>query len=139
MRYQLTDVETVHTEGSWLFTVKDGADQQEVILVPCEREGEPSVRAWVNRCTHENQRLHREDVGVVNRDGSIVCPKHGSAFDSCSGDCDNGPAAETTLLTVDIAVENGAVYLTDDAVRFSHEGPAESDDDLPGSSSHLRF
>ncbi len=138
MKYRLTAVETVQEEGSWLFTVKDGTDQQEVVLVPCNK-GEPPVRAWVNRCTHENQRLHREDVGVVNRDGTIVCPKHGSAFDSCSGGCDNGPAAETTLLSVEIAVEDGTVYLTDDEVRFLHEGPAESDDDLPGSSSHLRF
>ena len=140
MRYRLTDVETVIEEGSWLFTVTDGSgEQQEVMLVPCK--GEPPVEAWINRCTHENQRLYRENVGAVIRDGGIVCPKHGSVFDACSGDCENGPAAETTLLSVDISVESGQVYLTDDDARYLREGPADDDDDddMPGSTSHLQF
>jgi len=140
MKYRLTSVETVREEGSWLFTVKDGTDEQEVILVPCTDGEKPPVRAWFNRCTHEATRLHRQGVEVVMRDGDIICPKHGSAFDSCSGGCDNGPAAETTLWNVEITVENGDVYLTDDDFRFSHEGATESDDDeLPGSTSHLQF
>ena len=138
MRYRLTDVETVRAEGSWLFTVRRGEETREVVLVPCEN-GQP-VEAWVNRCTHEDQRLHREDVGAVIRDGGIVCPKHGSVFDACSGGCDNGPAAETTLLPVDITVDDGQVYLTDDDARFLHEGGTDDDDDgMPGSTSHLRF
>lgn len=138
MRYRLTDVETVESEGSWLFTVRaDSGEEREVLLVACEED----IEAWVNRCTHENQRLHREGVGAVIRDGGIVCPKHGSVFDACSGGCDNGPAADTTLMAVDIAVENGQVYLTDDDVRFLHQGGTadDNDDDLPDSTSHLRF
>jgi nitrite reductase/ring-hydroxylating ferredoxin subunit len=140
MRYRLTSVETVHEQGSWLFTVKGSqGDEQEVVLVPCE-DG-PPVEAWVNRCTHEDQRLYREEIGAVIRDGGIVCPKHGSVFDACSGGCDNGPAADTTLFSVEIAVENDQVYLTDDDVRFLRQGPAEDDDDDdgPSSTSHLRF
>jgi nitrite reductase/ring-hydroxylating ferredoxin subunit len=139
MRYRLTSVETVHEEGSWLFTVKNSrGEQQEVVLVPCE-DG-PPVEAWVNRCTHEDQRLYREDVGAVVRDGGIVCPKHGSVFDACSGGCDNGPAADTTLFAVEITVENGQVYLTDGDARFLRQGPADDDDDDgPSSTSHLRF
>ena len=136
MRYRLTDVETVRSAGSWLFTVRADGEDREVLLVPCEGG---AVEAWVNRCTHEDQRLHREGVGAVLRDGDIVCPKHGSVFDACSGGCDNGPAADTTLLPVDIAVESGQVYLTDDDARFLHEGPADDDDDVPDSTSHLRF
>jgi nitrite reductase/ring-hydroxylating ferredoxin subunit len=138
MRYRLTDVETVQSEGSWLFTVRTDGDDREVMLVPCEDEG---VEAWVNRCTHEDQRLYREDIGAVRRDGGIVCPKHGSVFDACSGGCENGPAAETTLFSVDIAVENGQVYLTDDDARYLHEGGTDDDDDddMPDSTSHLRF
>ena len=137
MRYRLTDVETVQSEGSWLFTVRADGGDREVVLVPCEG----GVEAWVNRCTHENQRLHREEIGAVIRDGGIVCPKHGSVFDACSGGCDNGPAAETTLMAVNIAVENGQVYLTDDDARYLHEGRVDDDDDddLPDSTSHLRF
>jgi nitrite reductase/ring-hydroxylating ferredoxin subunit len=138
MRYRLTDVETVQSEGSWLFTVKTERGEQEVMLLPCEEGG---VEAWVNRCTHQDQRLHREEVGAVMRDGGIVCPKHGSVFDACSGDCGNGPAADTTLLSVDITVENGQVYLTDDDARFLHDGGTDDDDDddMPSSTSHLQF
>jgi nitrite reductase/ring-hydroxylating ferredoxin subunit len=136
MRYRLTDLETVREEGSWLFTVKSSVeDEQEVFLLPCE----DGVEAWVNRCTHEDQRLYREEVGAVTRDGAVVCPKHGSAFDACEGDCENGPAAGSTLPGVEVTVENGQVYLTDDDVRYLHDGPAEDDDDddMPSSSSHL--
>jgi len=128
-RYRLTDVEAVHEEGSWLFTARNGrGEDTEVVLVPCESGSRP-VEAWVNNCTHERQRLHREGVGVVTRDGGIVCPKHGSVFDACSGYCDSGEAAETTLLSVDVAVENGQVYLTDDDVTYLRPGSAGDDDD----------
>ena len=139
MRYRLTDVETVTEAGSWLFTVQSGGEEQEVLLVPCD--GNRAVQAWVNRCTHEDQKLYREGVGAVIREGGVVCPKHGSVFDSCSGECGNGPADGTTLLSVDIEIENGQVYLADDDARFLRHGPAEDDDDddIPGSTSHLRF
>jgi len=138
MRYRLTDLETVREEGAWLFTVTSSiADEQEVLLLPCG----DGVEAWVNRCTHEQQRLYREDVGAVTRDGAVVCPKHGSAFDTCEGDCENGPAAGSTLSGVEVTVESGQVYLTDDEVRYLHDGPAEDDDDdeMPSSSSHLQL
>ena len=135
-RTELTSVGTVREEGSWLFTALDAFDSpEEVLLVPCE-EGTP-VRAWVNRCTHESQRLDR-GMGAVIREGGIVCPKHGSMFDTCSGYCDNGEAAETTLPDVDVTVENGTVYLTDDHYTFEHPGPVE-DDDGPSSTSHIGF
>ncbi len=140
-RHRLTSIEAVEEDGGWLFTVRDEDDRnQEVVLVPCQ-EGETRVSAWVNSCTHEDQALHREDIGVVMRDGGIVCPKHGSVFDACSGDCANGPAAETTLPDVDIAVEDGHVYLTDENVDFLWAGgdTDEDDDDSPSSTSHLRF
>jgi nitrite reductase/ring-hydroxylating ferredoxin subunit len=142
-RYRLTSVETVREEGSWLFTVRDDlGESTEVFLVPCEDETvDRPVNAWVNNCTHEAQRLHREGIGAVVRDGGIVCPKHGSVFDACSGYCDNGDAANTTLLSVDITVENGQVYLTDDDVDFLWQGPADDDDDddMPDSTSHIQL
>ncbi|WP_049924438.1 Rieske (2Fe-2S) protein [Halopiger djelfimassiliensis] len=141
-RYRLTSVETVRDEGSWLFTVRDerGSDE-EVVLVPCVDPDQPAVEAWVNRCTHEAQRLHRDGIGAVIRDGGIVCPKHGSIFDTCSGYCDNGEAAETTLVSVDVTVDDGQVYLTDDEVDFLYEGGIDDDDDDdgPSSTSHLRL
>ncbi|NEU56884.1 Rieske 2Fe-2S domain-containing protein [Halorussus sp. MSC15.2] len=165
-RTRLTTVETVCDQRSWLFTVRDQYDEpDEVVLVPCEDgrtdadETTPSVEAWVNRCTHEAQRLDR-GFGAAMRDGQIICPKHGSMFDTCSGYCDNGEAADTTLVSVEVAVEDGAVYLTDDDYDFSHEGAIEdgderggedgdgssdtddddgSGDDMPSSTSHIGF
>ncbi|WP_225741355.1 Rieske (2Fe-2S) protein [Halorussus halophilus] len=158
-RTHLTTAEEVEEEGSWLFTIRDEYDElDEVLLVPCDGNGEESegddgggsegdkeaVQAWMNRCTHEFQRLDR-GFGAAMRDGQIICPKHGSMFDSCSGHCDNGDAAGTTLPSVDVVVELGNVYLVDDDVEFSHEGSIEDgedgedddDDDMPSSTSHL--
>jgi nitrite reductase/ring-hydroxylating ferredoxin subunit len=141
-RYRLTSVDTVREEGSWVFTVRDehGTDE-EVFLVPCEADDGDAVEAWVNRCTHEAQRLYREDVGAIVRNGDIVCPKHGSLFDTCSGYCDNGDAADTTLVDVEVDVADGQVYLTDDGVSFLYEGTKhdDGDDDAPSSTSHLQF
>lgn len=141
-RYRLTSVETVREEGSWVFTVRDehGTDE-EVFLVPCEDDEKPSVEAWVNRCTHEAQRLYREGIGAIVRNGDVVCPKHGSMFDSCSGYCDNGDAADTTLVSVEIGVEDGQVYLTDEDVNYLYDGTKQSDDEdeEPSSTSHLQL
>ena len=147
-RTRLTTVETVREKRSWLFTVRDQyGEADEVLLVPCEDEAKPAVEAWVNRCTHEAQRLDR-GFGAAMRDGQIICPKHGSMFDSCSGYCDNGEAADTTLVPVKVAVEAGDVYLTDGSYTFAHEGGIEDgdggdeddeDDDMPGSTSHIGF
>lgn len=141
-RTELTTVETVHDEGSWLFTATDAnGNDEEVILVPCT----DGVEAWVNRCTHEAQRLDR-GFGAAIRDGQVICPKHGSMFDACSGYCDNGEAADTTLVPVDVAVEDGTVHLVDRAYTFSHAGGLDAGDggdadgdEGPRSTSHIGF
>jgi len=132
--HQLATVDSVHEAGSYLFTaVGPHGDQREVVLVPCE----DGVSAWVNRCTHEAQRFDTGD-GAPMRDGEIICPRHGSLFDACEGDCDNGDAAGTTLPAVDIATRHGTVFLTDDDFEFSHEGGID-DGDGPSSTSHLQL
>ncbi|WP_436926516.1 Rieske (2Fe-2S) protein [Halosimplex amylolyticum] len=145
---RLTAVETVHEEGSFLFTASNSFDmEEEIIVVPCEDEvaadggaaaDEGGVAAWLNRCTHEAQRFDT-GRGVPMRDGEIICPKHGSMFDACSGDCDNGEAAGTTLPDVDVAVEDGDVYLVDGDYTFEHEGKIDDGDDGPSSTSHVGF
>ncbi len=135
MPTRLTSVDTVHDEGSWLFTATDGSEQTEVTVLPCE----DGVTAWVNRCTHEAQRLDRGgDIGAIIRDGGVVCPKHGSVFDACEGGCANGPADGSTLWSVEISVNRGDIFLTDDDYEFVREGGID-DDDGPSSSSHLQF
>lgn len=149
-RTHLTTVDEVQEQGSWLFTIRDKHDElDEVLLLPCDEEDDESdcekseIQAWVNRCSHEAQRLDR-GFGAAMRDGQVVCPKHGSMFDTCSGHCDNGEAAGTTLVSVDVVVELGNVYLVEADVEFSHEGSIEDgkdedddDDDMPSSTSHL--
>ena len=147
---ELTTVETVHEEGSWLFTVRNQyGEREEGILVPCDGSVEQhstssrsaaddGVAAWINRCTHEAQRFDT-GRGVAMRDGQLICPRHGSMFDACSGDCDNGDAAGTTLPSVDITVSgDGTVYLTDDELTFVHQGGVDEDDG-PDSTSHISF
>lgn len=134
MPTRLTTVDAVEADPPYLCTVTDSyGEQEEIIVVPCEG----GVEAWVNRCTHEAQRLER-GYGASLRDGEIVCPKHGSLFDACEGDCENGPAAGTSLVDVAVAVNRGDVFLTDDDYTFDHEGGID-DDDGPDSTSHLRL
>jgi nitrite reductase/ring-hydroxylating ferredoxin subunit len=118
-RTRLTTVESVPENGSWLFTVRESdGDRQEVILVrACD-----GVEAWKNFCQHETDQRLDLGSGAAVRDEDVVCPKHGSVFDGCSGYCDNGPAAGSTLASVDVDVDDGAVYLTDDDATFAHEG-----------------
>ncbi|RKD98007.1 Rieske (2Fe-2S) protein [Halopiger aswanensis] len=137
---QLTTVETVHEEGSWLFTVRDQyGELEEALLVPCEA----GVEGWINRCTHEAQRFDT-GRGAPIRNGQLICPRHGSMFDTCSGYCDNGEAADTTLPTVEITVrDDGRVILTDDELSFVGEGGIDENeddgDDGPASTSHIGF
>jgi nitrite reductase/ring-hydroxylating ferredoxin subunit len=136
MPTRVTSLDEVESDPPYLFTVADqrgDEEEEEVILIPCE----DGVEAWVNSCTHEAQRLERGH-GASLRDGEIVCPKHGSLFDACAGDCENGPAAGTTLVDVGVTVNRGDVFLVDDGYEFRHEGPIDDDGD-PASSSHLRL
>jgi nitrite reductase/ring-hydroxylating ferredoxin subunit len=154
-RTRLTTVDSVPENGSYLFTVRErDGRREEVILVRCDAadasdagavddtDGDQPVEAWRNFCQHEtDQRLDR-GFGAAVRDGEVVCPKHGSMFDTCTGYCDNGKAADSYLSGVDVAVEDGVVYLTDDTVDFRHDGGIEDDgdgDDGPSSTSHLTF
>ncbi|WP_266079680.1 Rieske (2Fe-2S) protein [Haladaptatus caseinilyticus] len=137
---RLTTVDELPENGSFLFTIRErDGSEVEVILV----NGGDCISAWRNFCQHEtDQRLDR-GFGAVMRDGEIVCPKHGSMFDACSGHCDNGKAKGSTLLSVDVTVEDDDIYLTDRTCDFLHEGGIEDEDDdddgMPSSSSHLTF
>ena len=167
-RTRLVTVDEVPENGSVLFTVRErDGTEEEVVLVRCsdsdsesksdsgsksksdsgsKSKSEPSpendgpITAWRNFCQHEtDQRLDR-GFGAAVRAGEIVCPKHGSMFDTCTGYCDNGKAADSYLSEVDVSVEGGVVYLTDPAVEFVHDGGIDDEDDGgPSSTSHLTF
>lgn len=139
-RTRLAAVDDVPEDGSVLVTVRErDGTEEEVILVRCPDGEDDAVTAWRNFCQHEtDQRLDR-GFGAAVRDGEVVCPKHGSMFDTCTGYCDNGKAAESYLSAVDVAVDDGDVYLTDPAVEFAHDGGIDDGDDGPSSTSHLSF
>jgi nitrite reductase/ring-hydroxylating ferredoxin subunit len=140
VKTRLTSVENVPKTGSWLFTVRQHGTEEEYILVRCDDDQSP-VQAFRNVCTHEPERLDRGvGNGAAIRDGEILCPRHGSSFDTCSGYCDNGDARETTLPSIGIEVDGEEIYLVDDSATFRHQGPKEDDDDeMPSSTSHLGF
>lgn len=134
---RLTAVADVPENSSHLFTVREADGSEEEVILVRLADG---VAAWKNFCQHEtDQRLDR-GFGAAMRDGEIICPRHGSMFDGCTGYCDNGEAAGSTLVAVDVTVEDGVVYLTDGECEYLHEGGIEDDDDdMPSSSSHLTF
>lgn len=132
----LTPVDDVPENGSYRFTVEEAdGGLEEVILVRLD----DGVSAWKNFCQHETDQRLDTGRGAAMRDGQIVCPKHGSMFDAESGYCDNGKAAGSTLVEVDVSVRHGQVYLTDDDLEFRHEGGIDDDDGMPDSTSHLGF
>lgn len=133
---RVASVEEVPENGSYLFTVEEPSGREEEVILVALADG---IAAWKNFCMHEpDQRLDRGlGNGVAMRDDQIICPKHGSMFDTCTGECENGEAAGTTLVGVDVVVEDGVAYLADEDYEFRHEGGL--DDGAPGSSSHLSF
>jgi len=64
------------------------------------------LRAVSNRCPHANGSLAD---GVV-RDGSVICPSHGSRFDLATGQPLEGPAARP-VRTYSVRREQGGVLL----------------------------
>ena len=56
-------------------------------------------------------------------------------FDACSGDCDNGEAAGTSLPSVEITVTDDSAFLTDDDYQYLRDGGI--DDGEPCSTSHI--
>jgi nitrite reductase/ring-hydroxylating ferredoxin subunit len=158
----VVDVEAVPEVGTYLFTVTERSGrEEEVILVRvgddatggdagADADGDGGeggseadrdrVVAWKNFCMHEpDQRLDRGvGRGAATRDGEIVCPRHGSTFDAATGYCDDGEAAGQSLVGVDVAVRDGTVYLTDEALAYEHAGGVDGDDG-PSSTSHISF
>lgn len=131
----LTAVEEIPDDSTVLFTVQDeDGSTQEVFLATTD----DGVVAWKNFCQHETDQRLDVGEGAAIREDSVICPKHGSAFDLESGNCDNGPARGGSLAAVDVTVRHGQVYLTDDDLEFLHDGRID-DDESPDSSSHLRF
>lgn len=127
---RIVAVEEVPAEGTLLFTVRDGFDTEEAILTGLS---DGSVHAFRNYCTHWTDVRLDKGSGAMVRNGEIVCQKHGATFAQGSGYCDFGPCEGSTLETVEVAVVDDAVYLTDERYEFEALGPSGEHDRSSGS------
>ncbi len=118
-------LEEVPPDGSLLFTVRDGFDREEAILVRLGDEPDADdIAAWRNYCQHWTDVRLDKGSGVTLREGDIVCGKHGASFRPDDGYCTFGPCEGAYLDEIEIAVENGAVYLVDERYEFDGLGPS---------------
>ncbi len=123
------DPDTVDDGEGDVGTGDDGNPEAEAILIRLS----DGVAAFRNYCQHwTDVRLDR-DEGAFVRNGEIFCQKHGATFEADSGYCNFGPCEGSTLEAVDVAVDDGEVYLTDDAYEFLRLGPAEREEGSGGS------
>lgn len=105
-------------DSTFLFTIRNGFDEEEAVLVTQDDD----VLAWKNYCQHWTDVRLDKGNGATMRDGELVCGKHGALFEADSGVCSYGPCEDAVLDSVDVAVEDGAVYLTDPDYEFVQQG-----------------
>ena len=126
---RITAVEEIPEDSSFLFTVRDGFDLEEAILVQLA----DGVVAFENYCPHWRDVRLDKGSGATMRGNELVCEKHGATFERDSGACTFGPCEGAVLETVDVEVEDGDVYLTDDRYAFENQGPSGEHDLSSGS------
>ncbi|WP_436903154.1 Rieske (2Fe-2S) protein [Halovenus halobia] len=117
---RIAPVEDVPADSSLLFTVRDGFDKEEAILLRLA----DGVIALQNYCPHWTDVRLDSGSGATVRDEELVCTKHGATFETTTGDCTHGPCEGATIDEVDITVEDGVVYLTDERYEFENLGPS---------------
>ncbi len=122
---RIAAVEEIPEDSSLLFTVRDGFDTEEVILLQLA----DGVVAFRNYCPHWTDVRLDSGSGATLRDGELVCEKHGATFEQSTGKCTYGPCEGATMEAVEIAVRDGEVFLTDEAFEFDSLGP-DGDRDL---------
>ena len=121
----IVDVEELPEDSTFLFTVREGFDEKEALLVRLDGD----VAAWRNYCPHWTDVRLDTGSGAEFRGGDVVCTRHGATFESDSGACTYGPCEGAYLEEVDVTVRDGGVYFTDDDYEFEGVGP-KSDRDL---------
>ncbi|MFC6732010.1 MULTISPECIES: Rieske 2Fe-2S domain-containing protein [unclassified Haladaptatus] len=117
---RIASLDEIPTDSTLLFTVREGFDKVEVICI----ELADGVAAWRNYCQHWTDVRLDKGSGAYVRNGEIVCEKHGAYFEGDTGRCTLGPCEGAFLNEVEVAVEDGVVYLTDDRYEFEHLGPS---------------
>jgi len=147
---RITALSDVPADSTVCFRVADGSDEiQEAILVRNEgvaTDGgdttaavEDVVSCWLNYCQHLTHIKLDKGSGAPMRDGELICANHGAYFEADSGCCTFGPCEGAYLTGLEVTVEDGDVYLTDDDYAFVGLGPVETDDCDRASSSNVEF
>jgi nitrite reductase/ring-hydroxylating ferredoxin subunit len=121
---RIAAVGEVPADGSLLFTVRDGFDREEAILLRLA----DGVTALRNYCPHWTDVRLDKGSGATVRGDELVCGKHGATFEIETGYCTHGPCEGATIDELDVTVEDGAVYLTDPDYEFEHTGPSGEHD-----------
>ena len=122
---RIAAVDEIPAGSSLLFTVRDGFDTEEAILLRVA----DGVVALQNYCPHWTDVRLDSGSGATLRDDELVCEKHGATFETATGDCTYGPCEGATIEQLDVAVRDGEVFLADDDYEFDSLGP-DGDRDL---------
>lgn len=70
------------------------------------------VRVYVNRCPHFSLPLNTRPGEFVMLDGArVMCALHGAVFRLNDGYCEAGPAATSSLESVEVVVRGGLVCI----------------------------
>jgi len=121
---RIAAVDEIPDDSSLLFTVRDGFDLEEAILLRLA----DGVIALKNYCPHWTDVRLDTGSGATIRNDELVCEKHGATFERESGFCTHGPCEGATIDELGITVEDGDVYLTDDDYDFEKQGPSGEHD-----------
>jgi nitrite reductase/ring-hydroxylating ferredoxin subunit len=121
---RIAAVDEVPADSSLLFTVRDGFDTEEAILLRLA----DGVVALRNYCPHWTDIRLDTGSGATRRNGELVCEKHGATFEAATGECTHGPCEGATIDDLDVTVSDGAVYLTEVGYDFEHVGPSGDHD-----------
>lgn len=66
-----------------------------------------NVRAFENRCPHQDTNLDWEKGEFLDADGMrIQCGKHGALFDLGSGQCVDGPCLGQSLIAIETMIDD---------------------------------
>jgi nitrite reductase/ring-hydroxylating ferredoxin subunit len=125
----VVSLDEVPADGTLLVTLRNDGDLEEVILTRLDDE----VTAYKNFCQHWTDVRLDKGSGAPVRNDEIVCRKHAATFEKESGYCNFGPCEGSYLAAVDVKVDDGEVFVTDDGYTFEHLGGSEDDSMSSGS------
>ncbi|MDJ1430914.1 Rieske 2Fe-2S domain-containing protein [Halostagnicola sp. A-GB9-2] len=136
---RIAALEAVPDESTYVFRVVetdgDANEVREAILV---REN-GGIECWLNYCQHFTHIKLDKGSGASMRNGEIICENHGAYFEAGSGECTFGPCEGAHLPDIEVAVDDGAVYLADDAYDLLGPGPIPEDEVDRTSTSNVEF